>query len=187
MSVLAVLGGISAVSSITGSISEAGAIKSQAAYESQQLQMNSKLADLQAKSAIRVGKENAENYRRQVKQTIGSQRAIMAAQGIDISTGSALDIQTDTAEWGAVDALTIKNNAFREAAGYKIEAIGYRGQADFTTSAAKYRARNTLISGGLSAINQGFQTYALAGGGGGSSTVKGTTPPGYRGSKTYFN
>jgi len=187
MGALAVLGGISAVSSISGSITESGAIKSKASYEAQQLEFNSKLADLNARSTERVGKENAQNYKTQIKQLIGSQRASMAAQGIDISSGSALDIQVETAELGALDALTIRNNAFREAAGYRIEAAGYTGQAEFTRVAGESNARNTLISGGLSAINQGFQTYAAAGGSNGGSNVQGTTPAGYKGSRISFN
>lgn len=158
--IMAAMIGVQAASTIGDAYSSSQAIKSKTAYESQQLQLNSRISELQAISAERRGREESRAYKTEVKQLIGKQRASLAAQGIDISTGSALDIQVETAELGAEDALTIRNNAFREATGYRIEAIGYKGQAAFTEVAGKSNARNTLISGGLNAINQGVQTYA---------------------------
>jgi hypothetical protein len=154
------------------------AIKSQAEYESQQLTFNSKVADLQARDAELRGKKEATEHKTKVKTLIGSQRAALAAQGIDVGSGSALDLQTETAEFGALDAMTIRNNAFREATGYRIQSIDYAGQATMTRLAGKNAARNTMLAGGISALGS-FAGAANAAGG--TSTPKKTSGYTYKG------
>lgn len=134
-----------------GSYSDAKAIKAQGAYESQQLEFNSRIAELQAKKTEADGKEQSTQYKTKIKQLIGKQRASMAAQGIEVGSGSALEVQLETKELGALDALTIRNNAFREAMGYRIQSIDYTKQAAITRASSQGKARNTYLSGGLSA------------------------------------
>jgi hypothetical protein len=63
---------------------------------------------------------------------IGAQRAGIAAGNIDVGYGSAVDVQADAAHLGELDALTIRNNAQREAWGFKVEAIDTRQRAKIT-------------------------------------------------------
>lgn len=132
-------------------INQSKAQKLEGNIRSQQLETNARIGELQAKDAESRGKKDSEEYKKKVKLLIGRQRASFAAQGIDPGTGSALDIQLETAEFGAVDALTIRNNAFREATGHRIEAIDTRSQASFARFSGENRSRNTLITGGLTA------------------------------------
>ncbi|OPX89060.1 MAG: hypothetical protein A4E53_01668 [Pelotomaculum sp. PtaB.Bin104] len=148
------------LSGLSGTYSEYEANKLEAKYTSSQLQFNSKLADFQAKDAERRGVEEANAYRVKVKQLIGSQRAAMAAQGIEINADSALEIQEETAALGEQDAMTIKNNAFLEATGYRIQALDYRSQSRYAEISGKARARNTLLTGGMSAIDEIFKVGA---------------------------
>ena len=60
------------------------------------------------------------------KQLIGRQRAVLAANGVDVNEGSAVDIQVDTAGIGKLDELTIRSNAAREALGYRYQAYNAR-------------------------------------------------------------
>lgn len=145
--------GISTINTIQGSVNQAASQKLQARIEAQQLETNSRLAEVQAKDAEIRGKKESENYKRNIKKLIGSQRAALAAQGIDIGSGSALEIQLETAEFGALDAQTIRNNAFIEATGYRIQSIDYQNRARFTELAGRNKARNTLITGGLTAVS----------------------------------
>lgn len=118
-------------------------------WQKQQFEFNKQIAEMQSKDAIRRGDSEARKVRKAGKQIIGSQRAALAAQGIEIDSGSALDIQGDTAYLSEMDALTIKNNAAREAWGYKMDALqsGYQGQ--MAQYAAQNKARSTLLTGGL--------------------------------------
>ena len=112
---------------------------------------NALIQRLRAEDAIRRGDDEAKKAKEAAKRLIGSQRASMGAQGIDIESGSALDIQKETAELGAMDALTIKNNAWREAWGLRAEATNFANQAQYTRLTAKTTARNTVLTGGIKA------------------------------------
>jgi hypothetical protein len=134
---------------------QAKAIKNQAAYESQVYGINAELAEAQAVDAVARGAEAAGRHRARTRQVIGSQRAGLAAQGVDIGDGSAADVQADAATLGELDALTIENNAKREAWGYKVQASEYRNQSKLVrrggramASAARMQGYSTLLTGG---------------------------------------
>lgn len=157
----------SAAASVFGSFyqarAQASAQRIQGLYEKQIYETNARLAELQAQDAIRRGEEEAEEYKRRVRQVIGAQRAAFGAQGVDVSFGSPLDIQEETAQLGALDALMIKNNAWREAWGYRVQALDYRRRGELSFLQAKQKSRQTLLTGGLQAaksIRESTYLYA---------------------------
>lgn len=152
--------------SAVNSYSQSKAQKSQGDFQSQQLEANARIADIQADDAIKRGESEAKAHRRRVRLQIGEQRAGLAAQGLDLESGSALDIQKDTAGFGAEDEVTIKNNAFREAWGYKVQANDYRTGSQFTKMSSKTQSRQTLMTGGLSALKDLSYGYYLRSKGG---------------------
>jgi len=96
---------------LSSSIASAEANKAQTQFEQQQLNFNSKLADLNADDAIRRGKKEAGKIQVQTRQKIGSQRAALAAQGLDPDVDSGALLQEDTQVFGALDELEVRNNA----------------------------------------------------------------------------
>ena len=58
--------------------------------------------------------------------------------------------------------MTIENNAWREAWGYKVQAVSGQGQAAQTRLAANNVMDNTLLTGGLQAANYGAQAYYMS-------------------------
>lgn len=149
-------------SSLINSNSQAKGQTDQASYSADRFDTNAKLADQQANDAITRGELDASAHDRKVKLLIGQQRAKMGAQGADLSSGSALDIQKDTAGLGAEDILQIKNNAYREAWGYRVQADDYRRQADLQRSSGKNSSRNTILTGLSEAVGTGFQAYTAS-------------------------
>lgn len=151
-----------AIGTMSSSYAQSKALKTQGAYQKQQFDTNARIADIQAADAIKRGDKESANHMRKVRQLIGSQRAKAAASGVDANSGSALDIQLDTSNFGALDALTIKNNAWREAWGYRVQANDYRGQGAMASLSAKNAARNTILTGGLTVakdITAGLYSY----------------------------
>lgn len=142
---------------------QAQSVDAQADYQKQQYNFNATLAEEQGKDAIKRGDVAAKDYNKKIKGVIGSQRAAMAAQGVDISDGSALEIQEDTAAIGAQDMLTIKNNAWREAWGYKVNVSNLKGQAAFAGIAAQTQNRNNILSGLISDGKSGANAAATGG------------------------
>jgi hypothetical protein len=145
-------------------------------FQKQQFEFNARLSEYQAEDAVRKGETQTQEHGTRTKQLIGKQRASLAAQGIDIESGSALDVQEDTAVQSAVDIMTIRNNAWREAWGFKVQADDYKSkgrlaeyagrfsklQSEMDASAANFtswlyqkQAQQTLLIGGLQALNSG--------------------------------
>jgi hypothetical protein len=138
------------------------ATKAQGRYEQQVAEQNATLANMQAEDTLAQGAKAATQHHVQTKGLIGAQRAVLASQGIDANTGSALDVQADTAALGALDELTIRNNAWRSAWGYKVQASQYTAQGQFALLSAKNKARNTLLTGGAQIANTGLTAYGLS-------------------------
>ena len=149
----AILGAGSAYSSVR-------AQKMESDYKRSQLDLNRQMADISAKDAIDRGEREALALRGRTKRLIGSQRAALAAQGINIESGSAAEVQADTAALGAVDELTIRNNAYREAFGYKAQAISYGGQGAFTGIASNFAQRSTILTAGAQFGSEALGTYS---------------------------
>lgn len=149
-----------ASSSFASSQASANALKAKGAYDFSTAQTNAEIANYQAEDALKRGDKAAANHASAVKSLVGKQRASLAAQGIDVGSGSARDIQTDTHYLGALDALTIKNNAAKEAFGYKMNAQNYASQGAFSLAAANNSANNTLLTGGLNAL--GYGAYGMS-------------------------
>jgi hypothetical protein len=129
----------------------------QAAYEADIYGLNADLADRQAGDAIVRGREAESRFRTGTRQQAGAARASLAAQGLALDVGSAADAVGDIEALGELDALTIRNNARREAWGFQTEAAEYRSRAKMTrvagaNSAAAQRsaAGGTLLTGALS-------------------------------------
>lgn len=146
------IGAVSAFSQIRNSQNEAEGIRMKTEFEARQLDLNRDLAAFQAEDAIRRGDKEAVAKQKQTKQLIGAQKVALAASGVEIDSGSALDIMEDTAAIGASDVMTIKNNAWREAWGYKVQANNLKGQSEFSRIAGANASRNTLAAGNMNAL-----------------------------------
>lgn len=149
---------------IIGSVGEASAIRAQGRYQETMFSINAKFAQEKARDAIDRGRVEETSYRKRVRKLIGAQRASMAAQGIDIDSGSAAEIVRETATLGSEDALMIRNNAYREAMGYKSQANSLRQQGRMAGLAARQRSSNTLLGGGLKALQGGLSAYSTLNG-----------------------
>lgn len=124
---------------------------------------NAATADFSAKDAVERGAADEATHRSQTKQLIGKQRVTLAAQGQDLTSGTGLDIQTDTARQSEIDALTIRANAAREAYGYKVQSYGSQVQAQddlLQGQIAKAKGRNdafsTIVTEGSQLIQQKY-------------------------------
>ncbi len=148
----------SAGAQIAGGIAEASAIRAEAEYRQRIAEVNVSLSNLQAEDAISRGQEDVALERQRTKQLIGEQRVAAAAQGIDPTFGSPVDIRTGTADVGALNAMRLRTNAFRQAFGFRVEAVGERAAGQFARISGRFGARTSLITGGLKAartISQG--------------------------------
>lgn len=137
--------------SIKGQKQEAAATKASAEYQAGILRSNQELAEREAVDAIDRGEINVRNQRMSVRQLIGRQRAVLAANGVLVDSGSALDIVSETAALGTEDILTLRMNAEREADSYRLQAknAGEGAAYAISSGASASRAASTAAMGTL--------------------------------------
>lgn len=167
-SLMAVSSLTQAGSSLASSYAQAGALREQGAYQAQQLEFNARVGELQAEDALARGDREAGAARKAGKQVRGAQRAALAAQGIEVDSGTAATVQDETTAMAEEDARTIRTNAWREAWGFRAQAAGARGEGRMATLSANNQARSTILTGGMNALAYGLQgaAYATSGSGG---------------------
>ena len=157
---------------LAGSYSESQALKVQAEasrlkgqWEKGRAYLNAQLSDLAAEDATERGEKEAARVKAQGDSVRGSQRTSYAAQGVDVNSGSAAIVQSETDYLTGVDMMTVRANAYKEAFGYKTQARSQRyagDMAEFEGNNAAFiaqdKSRATLLSGGIN-----FATSAAKG------------------------
>lgn len=115
----------------------------------QLMDYNAGIAEFQADDAIKRGTVAASRRRVQTRQVIGAQRAELAHQGVDINDvdSSAVDVQADAAYLGELDAVTIQNNAAREAWGYRVQAQDLTLRGRYAQQTGTMQGVQTILSG----------------------------------------
>jgi len=145
-----IMQGFGAINSTIGAYKQSQAAKSSYEYQAQVASWNAHLADRRASDAITRGQTDEGTQRLKAAGIYSAQRATLAARGLDLGEGSALNILADTKFMGEVDALTIRNNAAREAYGYQYQAANDRFASDFYKGRAG--AESPLVAGGTSLL-----------------------------------
>jgi len=133
-----------------GSYNLATAQKGALNYEAAVATNNSTLANYQAQVTAQVGANQQYALGLKSAQTFGDQRAALAAGGVDLGSGSALEDLTTTKYMSKVDQLTIQNNTANQIWAEKTQAQGYASEAAFDSASAK--AINPVISGASSLL-----------------------------------
>lgn len=152
--------GVQAISGAYSAYTQGQSSKAMADANAAVSATNAKIAKMRAEDALKRGNEAASSVNQRGKKMIGSQKAAYAAQGIRTDTGSAQDVQQETADISEFDMMTIKNNALREAFGYQAEGMSASMQGilssatgNMAASSGVYRSADTLLSGGLQAVD----------------------------------
>lgn len=117
---------------------------------------NQYLAERNAGYVEAAGARLADDRARRIRQTIGAQRAALAANGLLLDQGSAADMQGDTANLGRMALAEIGDNTRRQASGYRIAGVNARDEAEAATLRGEgYRASasNALSAGAFAADN----------------------------------
>lgn len=121
-------------------------------YQAKVAEQNRKIAQENAADERQQGIEEARLQRYKTIQKVGAQQAAMAANGIDVSQGTAVDVIDDTATIGELDALQTRYNYERRAQAYEAEAGNFANQANID----KISAQNAVQAGRLNSISNGL-------------------------------
>lgn len=118
-----------AVSGAIGGFYSSKMAKNQLAFEASMADINARIAELGARSAFEQGQQQIAGLTMRAGQLKGSQRAAMAANGVDLGSGSAAEVQASTEIMKEIDKNTLEANAVRSAWGYRTEAANLQSGA----------------------------------------------------------
>lgn len=113
---------------------------------------NAKVARMNAEIARQQGIAAVEAQQRQAARAMGSMRAAYGASGVQMDSGSPVDVLVDSARNAELDRLTVQYN-------YALKAVGYESDAKLDLLGAKSARTSALIK----AVSDGAK--AAAGGG----------------------
>jgi len=139
VTLLATATAVKSVGSVVSGIGQKQVLDYQASVADQ----NARLAEDQAQDSIQNTNLEAQRRYRDLAQTKGAQTAAMAANGIDLNFGSAVDLQRDTAATGAEDLAQIYKGGNERTRGFEINAFNYRSEAQ----GDRARGSGALIDG----------------------------------------
>lgn len=108
---------------------------------------NARIAELGAQSALDQGQKQVGALTMKAGQLKSAQRVAMAANGIDVGTGSAAEIQASTDIMKEIDSNTLTANAVRTAWGYRTQGMNAQGEAmNLRNQADSMRSMGSAIS-----------------------------------------
>ena len=156
-----------------------GMAQSQAAsYQAAIAQNNATIAQQNATYATEAGAAKTQQAGLQGAEQMGAVKTALAANNVDVNTGSALDVETGTREKSALNEYTIANNAELQAYGYRTQATGYDLQSQLDQNAATNDTIDATLSAGGSLLGNansmsGFSKWVSGLGAGSSGVIYG--------------
>lgn len=121
-------------------------------------EQNAAMARRNAEDSLRRGNLAEAQHRREVDALKSSQKVGFAANNVVISSGSPLSVLQSTAEQGELDALTIRTNAERQAAGFTMDAQNSLLQGKLSAMQGKYGLAEGALNAGSTIIG-GVRKY----------------------------
>lgn len=189
--IIPVLQWVGAGLAVVGGVQQARAAKAAGEYQAEVDEQNAKIGRQQADQARQIGNMEEERQMRRVRAAVATQRATQAANGLDVNSGTALDLQAETAGFGTADALNLRSNAIRQAWGFEVGAVNDINSAAGARAAGRNDSTGTLLTTGANAMSSvaGIGKsggFGMAGGGNVNIPVQRVqrtrmTVPGFRG------
>lgn len=115
---------VSAAGQIQGGIYQS----QMARYQAQVAEQNKQLTREAAADAIVQGQDQQRQLGREVAARVGAQEARMAGNNVDVSTGSAARLISDTQMIGREDSAALAENIRRQVKGLQIDAWSYESK-----------------------------------------------------------
>lgn len=160
---MAFLPAIAAIAGIAGTGLSAIAASNNADYQSQVAKNNAITAQQNADYAHKAGEQQAAAASLRGAEVGGRIRAAIAANGVDVNGGSAVDVQDSQRRQSKVDTETVLNNADLQSYGYRTQASNYQAQSDLYGN----QSDQSLAGGGIgllgsaASLSKSFPGFSL--------------------------
>lgn len=113
-----------------GGYMQADAQRKSLNYNREVLAQNQIIADMKAEDALTRGEERALAKGLRLRALYGRQKAEYGASGVDATRGTPARVMFNTRIIGAMDMMTIRDNAWREYKAYKTQGRHFAAQRD---------------------------------------------------------
>lgn len=141
--------------SVASTVYSAQQQRAQGRYKKGVADYNARVSENEAQEVRSAGVEAENIQRRKTAELLSKQKAQIGASGIELSSGSALQLQEDTTTLGEADALRIRSNFEAKALSLETGADLTRGQGEFAKSAGAKKALGTVLGGGAKFADTG--------------------------------
>lgn len=144
-------------------VSAGQAQSANAKYQAQVAKNNQTISNQNATYATQAGEEQATEASQKARAQQAKLIASQAANGIDVNTGSAVDVQQSERETGNLNTSTVLNNAMLRAYGYRTQATNFGAQSALDTAESDQASTGGDLKG-LSTLVGGAKSSGLFGG-----------------------
>jgi hypothetical protein len=151
-----------------GAYQQSKAQQSSLDYQAAVAANNAQISQDQATVALNNGQTQAQTQDLKTASIFGEQRAQLAANGVDLGSGSANNILTTTQLMGARDHATIVDNAMKAAWGYQVQgadqSANSKALSTMSDNISPGLAVGSSLLGSASQVSSAWNTYAFANG-----------------------
>lgn len=122
--------------SVIGSYYAAENNKNTLNFQASMDEINARLSEKGAQSVLLQGERQEQGVRLNTAKIKSSQRVAMAANGITLDSGTAVNNLTSTDVMGELDAINVQTNALSAAWGYRTQSVNQQNAANMKRTAA---------------------------------------------------
>lgn len=159
--------GVGASLGAIGAYSSARSQQSSLNYEAGVADFNARQAETQAQIALDQGQYTVNQLRRAAAANKGSARQSLATSGVDLTTGSAVDVLTSLDAMAEMDVNQAEVNAVREAWGIRAQRVNYENEARSKRAGAKginpWMSAATSLIGSAASISSSYASLNKSG------------------------
>jgi hypothetical protein len=140
-----------AAASAAGTVESGIAQKNSAAYQAQIASNNAVTANQNATYATHAGLTQATQTSLKAAEQQARIKGALAANNVDVNSGSAVDVQQSAREEGKLDTETTNANAALQAYGYRTQQAGFQAQSSLDKATAENAVPGAILgaTGGL--------------------------------------
>lgn len=119
----------------------------QGSYQNKVAKYNARVAENEATQVRNKGNDEENAHRQKTAALLSQQRAQLGAAGVDLGSGSALQLQENTVDMGDADALRIRSNTDDQVTGLQDQASLLRDQGRNAKRAGLTKGLGTILGG----------------------------------------
>lgn len=143
--------GSTAISAL-GSIQQSRANSAAAGYNAKVAAQNAELQTKNANFAGAKGEQDVAAEGAKNKAALAATLAAQGASGVDVNSESSVNTRQSEAKIGALNALTVRSNAAKEAYGYQVGASSEAAQEKLLKKQASYDTTGGYLNAGATVL-----------------------------------